>query len=337
MLFHRDLTAGIALGLAREEGIFVGTISWKFSGWCGLVYDEERYLWQNHFSQARFERECLREYVGVFPTVEDDATYYRHHETRFFTSLADQVPEGFRFSFKAPDDITIRTFPDLEAFGRRRGQPNAWFLNPGVFEMGFLRRLAAIRDKVGVVIFEFSHFGPDDFAHGRDFVAELDRFFESVPKDGWQYAVEVRNANLLQPEYFETLHRHGVAHVYNQWTRMPSVNEQLALCPAERNPFIVGRFLLTPGRSHDRAEEAFTPYHQVREVDPGAREALRVLIEAARRRDPPPANEDGKKPAADGTGRAEPRAFLYVGNHLEGNAPHTLGDVLAGLDRRASD
>ena len=94
--------------------------------------------------------------------------------------------------------------------------------------MGFLRHLEKIRDKVGMLIFEFSHFDLDDFVHGREFVSLLDEFFEAAPP-GWEYGVEVRNRNLLHPEYFGMLARHGVAHVYNQWTRMPPVTEQLRL------------------------------------------------------------------------------------------------------------
>ncbi len=37
------------------------------------------------------------------------------------------------------------------------------------------------------IIFEFSHFHTDDFAHGREFVDQLDRFFGLIPRD-WQYA-----------------------------------------------------------------------------------------------------------------------------------------------------
>src|SRR2546428_12787225 len=62
----------------------------------------------------------------------------------------------------------------------------------------------AIRQNVGVVMFEFSRFHQSDYEHGRDFVADLDKFFGALPKD-WPYAVEMRNKHWLAPEYFACL------------------------------------------------------------------------------------------------------------------------------------
>ena len=51
--------------LARA-GVRIGTSSWKYPGWCGQVYDEQRYLRREKFSVAKFERECLAEYTETF-------------------------------------------------------------------------------------------------------------------------------------------------------------------------------------------------------------------------------------------------------------------------------
>jgi hypothetical protein len=59
--------------LARGE-IFIGTSSWKYPGWCGQLYDEQRYLTRNKFSETKFERECLMEYAQTVSTVCVDAT-----------------------------------------------------------------------------------------------------------------------------------------------------------------------------------------------------------------------------------------------------------------------
>ncbi len=310
MLFERQRIAALVRRLFDEHGVCLGTSSWRYPGWCGILYDEDRYLWGTHFSQKRFNEHCLEEYAETFHSVCVDSTYYALPKKRFIDTITSQTPEDFVFSFKVPDDITIRTFPQLPSFGKRAGQENDLFLSPGLLEMGFLKRLEPIRSRVGTLIFEFSHFHPGEFEHGRDFVSALDRFFAQAPQ-GWEYAVEIRNANWLHPEYFAMLASHGVAHVYNQWTRMPSVEDQLTLHPLEANPFVVARFLLTPGCSHEWAKERFAPYHQLREVDPGARAfMLQLLREAAE-------------------GRGERRTYLYVGNELEGNALHTLSDVLA--------
>ncbi|MCB1234844.1 MAG: DUF72 domain-containing protein [Verrucomicrobiae bacterium] len=310
MLFERSRIAPLLARLAEDHNVFLGTSSWRFRGWCGTLYDEDRYLWGTHFSRRRFNDRCLEEYAAVFRTVEVDSTYYALPKIDRLLAMADQAPEGFRFSFKAPDDITVKHFPNLPAYGKKAGTANEFFLSEGLFAMGFLRHLERIREKVGMIVLEFSHFGEDDFGHGRDFVEALDGFLGSLPDEGWRIGVEVRNKNLLHPDYFAMLARHGAAHVYNQWTRMPSVTEQLGKLPARANAFLGARFLLTPGRTLDWARERFEPFHQIREIDESAREALVGLIRGAMDR------------------RPESPAYLYVGNDLEGNALHTIADVL---------
>lgn len=312
MLFERTRIAEIARRLFSEHGVRLGTSSWRYLGWCGTLYDEDRYLWGTHFSKRRFHVRCLEEYAETFRSVCVDSTYYALPRKRFLEGLVDQTPPDFVFSLKVPDDITIRTFPKLAAFGPRAGQPNEFYLSPELFEMGFVRRLEPMRERVGALVFEFSHFHPGDYGHGRDFVDDLDAFFSRAPR-GWDYAVEIRNANWLHPDYFAMLASHGVAHVYNQWTRMPPVLEQMAVHPPEANPFVAARFLLTPGRSHEWSREQFEPFHQLREIDPEAREAMARLLGAAMA-------GDGARPT-----------YLYVGNELEGNALHTISDVLGGL------
>src|SRR5437879_3390446 len=83
-----------------------------------------------------------------------------------------------------------------------------------------------------------------EYAHGRDFVADLDKFLGKLPK-GWPYGIEMRNSHWLREEYFGCLARHGVTHVYNSWDAMPPVNEQMALPGSRTNPALVAaRFLL---------------------------------------------------------------------------------------------
>jgi hypothetical protein len=49
-------------------------------------------------------------------------------------------------------------------------------------------------------MFEFSRFYPNDREHGRDFVADLDKFLAALAK-GWLYAVELRNGRMRQPRH----------------------------------------------------------------------------------------------------------------------------------------
>lgn len=314
VLFQRNRVKHLLSVLHRDHQLFVGTPSWRYLGWCGTLYDEDRYLWGNHFSKKRFHEHCLEEYAEVFPSVEVDSTYYALPKTNELKAMASQVPGEFRFSFKVTDTITIKNFPNLKSFGNRAGQVNEFFLDDQLFKMGFLRPLETFREQVGMVVFEFSHFDHDDFEHGREFVEALDQFFGKVPPD-WPYGVEIRNPNLLHPEHFSMLKRHGVAHVYNQWTAMPSVSEQLKQFPVGENPFLAARFLLTPGRDFRTARARFEPFNRLQEIDTDARQAM---VELARH-------------AIDADTTKKP-GFIYVGNDLEGNALHTLSDLLETIE-----
>lgn len=295
--------------LARA-GVFVGTSSWKYPGWLGQLYDRARYVWRGRYAETRFERNCLAEYAEVFKTVCVDAAYYKFPDARALDGLASQVPVDFQFAFKVTDEITIKKFPNQPRFGPRAGQPNANFLNAALFASAFLAPCEAIRAKVGLLMFEFSRFYPSDFARGRDFVAALDAFLGMLPR-GWPYGVEIRNASFLQPEYFATLARHGVAHVFNSWEAMPPVNEQVALPGSLTNSELAAmRLLLRPGRRYEDAVKLFSPYDRLQEPQPEARLAAARLIDAARQ-----------------TARPR-RLFVFVNNRFEGNALATIAAIV---------
>lgn len=308
MAFDREQIKKKAAALAAS-GIFIGTSSWKYPGWRGMLYDDARYVWRGKFAKIRFEDNCLNEYAEVFKTVCVDGAYYRFPTVKYLEGLAAQVPNDFQFAFKVTDAITLKRFTNLPRFGSNAGQANEHFLNAELFERAFLEPCKAIRSQVGLLMFEFSRFYPTDFEHGRDFVAALDAFLGRLPRD-WPYGVEMRNSNWLKPEYFECLARHGVTHVYNSWTEMPSVEEQIAIAESETNPELVAaRFLLKPGRNYEEAVKAFKPYTQIKEVNGAARQAGADLIK----------DRKIKK-----TGKT----FIYVNNRLEGNALETIDAML---------
>src|SRR4051794_25908571 len=220
---ERDKLKEIA-GRLAGQGIYVGTSSWKYAGWLGQLYEQDRYVYRGRFSESRFERLCLAEYSEVFKSVCVDAAYYKFPDARGLESLASEVPDDFQFAFKVTDQITLKRFGNLPRFGTRAGTVNENFLNAELFAAAFLAPCKTIRSKVGLLMFEFSRFYASDFERGREFVELLDGFLERLAK-GWPYGVEIRNANFLKPEYFAMLGRHGVAHVYNSWTDMPAIEE----------------------------------------------------------------------------------------------------------------
>jgi len=310
MPFDRELMKMRAAELAGK-GVFIGTSSWKYEGWRGMLYDEARYVYRGKFAKTRFERDCLAEYAEVFKTVCVDAAYYTFPRPEYLQKLAEAVPEDFRFGFKVTDAVTLKKYPNLARFGAMAGKPNPDFLNADLFVRSFLKPCEAIRSKVGVLMLEFTRFWPSDYEHGRDFVADLDKFLGELPK-GWPYAVELRNKHWLQPDYFQCLERHGVTHVFNSWEAMPPVSEQIAMGGSRTNPALTAaRFLLKPGRKYEEAVKTFQPYERVQEPNEEARSAGAKLI------------AEGKAAAG------KKQTYIYVNNRLEGNALETIEAMLA--------
>jgi uncharacterized protein YecE (DUF72 family) len=266
--FSRDDIKSSLADLAAN-GVLVGTSSWKYSGWRGMLYDEARYVWRGKFAESRFEKNCLVEYAEVFKTVCVDAAYYAFPSAKSLEGLAAQVPKDFQFGFKVTDTITLKKYPNHPRFGARAGKPNDFFLNAELFERAFLKPCESIRPHVGILMFEFSKFYRTDFENGRSFIAALDDFLGKLPK-GWPYGIEMRNRTWLVPEYFECLARHGVTHVYNSWTDMPPIEEQMALSVSETNPELVAA-RLSPAPPAAGAIESRNTAHPCR----GPKEPLR--------------------------------------------------------------
>jgi uncharacterized protein YecE (DUF72 family) len=302
--FDRAALAARLRALAAHN-IFIGGSSWKYEGWLGQIYSRERYMARGRFSRRIFEAECLREYAETFPTVCGDFAFYQFPTDDFWAKLFSLAPPGFRFAFKAPEQITCRAFPALPRYGPQAGRDNEMFLDSGAVKDLFLRPLAAHGDKAALIIFEFgSHVGRAFSAAGLpEFLDRLDPFLSALPPE-FRYAVEVRNPEFLAKDYFTCLRSHGVAHVYSAWSRMPELREQIAIPDSGTAAFRVCRALLRRGRPYERAVAEFAPYTEIRDANPEARESMRVPI---------------------GRAAEEKRMlFLFVNNRLEGNAPLTI-------------
>jgi hypothetical protein len=78
---HSNLAAKVAL--LASSGSYIGTSSWKYEGWLGLIYTPERYWTRGRFSRAKFEKTCLAEYAETFKTVCADAGYSKDFSVGF--------------------------------------------------------------------------------------------------------------------------------------------------------------------------------------------------------------------------------------------------------------
>ena len=219
-----------------------GTSTWTYEGWQGQVYKKT-------YAKSTFARECLGEYCQyqyqgepLFRTVGNDSTFYRPPTANQLRHYLNQIPEDFEMCFKVWEDITIPAYAKQARYGVKAGQPNPRFLDAKLFKDLVLTpyREANFQPHTGPFLFEFQRHGMST----EDFCLRLDTFFGQLPTD-FRYAVEIRNAGLLGPEYGTTLEKHGVAHVYNHWSYMPGLAEQHDRLERFTAPFTVLR-LLTP-------------------------------------------------------------------------------------------
>jgi uncharacterized protein YecE (DUF72 family) len=217
------------------------------------------------------------------------------------------VPDGFLVGLKVPEDVTVAKWPGHSQYGERAGHTNPNFLDPALFRLNFVKRLEPHAAKVGPLIFEFGTFAKAVFPRPDDFLFSLDDFLDALPTN-WQYAVEIRNADYLGPGYFTCLNSHGVAHVFNAWTRMPELGKQAEMEGAFTADFTVVRALLAKGRTYEAAVKEFQPYDRIQEPNEPARRAIARIVERIKRK------------GAQG--------FMFVNNRLEGFAPGTIEAIV---------
>ena len=295
------------LAVLASNDIFIGTSSWKYPGWLGQIYSPQRYMVRGRFSERRFEAECLNEYAATFPIVCGDFSFYQFPSEAYWKRLFASGPGSLKYAFKVPEEITVKMFPIHPRYGARAGDPNPSFLDALLFRNAFLDLLEPYRERIAVLIFEFGAFPKQCYRDVTEFVAELHPFLAALPPL-FRYAVEIRNQEFLSADYFSCLRHHGIAHVFNSWTRMPDLGEQIEIPDSYTADFTVARALLRRGRSYENAVAGFSPYKQVQDPNPDARQALRALIARSRKRHEP--------------------SYIFVNNRLEGNAPQTIEAIV---------
>ena len=283
-----------------------GTSTWNYPGWRGLVYH------QDYGSKGAAAR-MLEEYAAfpLFRTVGIDSSFYAPPTEEVLRSYAEHLPPGFPCLSKVWSQLTVHTFTKAQD-PARAGKVNPDFLNADLFvEEIYQPHQRHFAEHTGPFIFEFQTLAKSSGIDAEEFATRLDQFFSALPREG-QFAVEIRNEEFLTPMYFAVLREHGVAHVFNSWTRMPPIGHQLDLPGSISGPFIVARALLRPGRSYDEAVDVFAPYDRIREPNPKLRRDLVRLVEAAVRTRIP--------------------AYLLVNNRAEGSAPLTIAAVAELLE-----
>ncbi len=192
-----------------QRGYKIGTCSWNFDGWVGLVYSQPQ----------RRAVDYLPEYAKRFSTAEIDSWFYRIPDRRSVGEYAAAVPPGFSFTCKVPQEITL-----THHRRKRRSDPleaNPDFLSVERF-MRFLDAIEPLLPQMDAIMFEFEYLNRSKMPGLPAFMEQLGRFLDAIPA-GLPYAVEPRNANYLTEEWFAFLLGHRAAHVFSQKLHMPDV------------------------------------------------------------------------------------------------------------------
>ena len=241
-----------------EQGVYFGTSSWKYEGWLGSIYDAERYVTRGKFSQQKFEAECLAEYAATFPVVCGDFAFYQFPSPDYWKRLFGQTPASFLFGFKVPEEITVARWPRHARVRRPGRQPQR-----------SVPRRGPLRKPVHPCPGSLCRAGRHADLRVRDLPAvdlpDCGRFprpARPLPRGtpGW-VPVQYRDPQprVSGAAHFDLLARHGVAHVFNAWSRMPELKKQLEMPGTFTADFTVVLRPPEQGRNYEQAVQTLHP------------------------------------------------------------------------------
>ena len=287
-----------ALDLARylPAGVRLGTSSWHFPGWRGLV-------WAGAHEPGDLSRHGLRAYARhpLLTAAGIDRSFYAPLSARHFAAYAEQVPAHFRFVVKAPGLITS---PWQPGEGACRGGSNPHFLDPGFAAGQFVEpALAGLGAQAGTLLFQFPPLGRALTRSPERFIAQLQVFLSQLPK-GPHYAVEVRDSRIMTRRFFASLKEAGARCCVGVHPRMPAVSVQAAAMSGFGPGPLLIRWNLGQNCSYEEARARFTPFDRLVEEDAATRESIAQLCLA--------------------TVAAGEACTIIANNKAEGSAPLTL-------------
>ena len=195
--------------------IRIGTCSWKYDSWKGIVYpDKDKFNY-------------LQEYSKHFNTVEVDQWFWSLFEPKKAVlpkqsdvkSYAGSTPDNFKFTIKIPNSITLTHFyskSKTEAL-----KPNPYFLSTELFD-SFLQSIKPLKKKTGVLMLQFEYLNKQKLSGLTEFIDRFEGFIDTVDRK-YTYGIELRNPNFLKKPFFEFIERNKLAMVFLQGYYMPPV------------------------------------------------------------------------------------------------------------------
>ncbi|SJZ47307.1 Uncharacterized conserved protein YecE, DUF72 family [Enhydrobacter aerosaccus] len=284
--------------------IRLGTSSWFFPGWRGLVYE-------GLYPQTALSKKGLAAYaqIPMLRTVSLDRTFYAPLTMVEYVRYATQVPEHFSFVVKAPALVCDAVMRDEEGRGK---VPNPHFLDPAIAAREFVVPcIEGLGAKAGPLVFQISPL-PRSLAEEAPLLIErLALFFAALPtalgRHRPLYALELRNSDLLTPRLMRTLREVGVRYCVGLHDRMPEVERQetaLKALDGDEPGDLVVRWNLHRGFLYKAAQQRYDPFDKLVDEDPVTRRILARMAATAF--------------------KAGRKVWITANNKAEGSAPLTL-------------
>ncbi len=294
--------------------IRLGSSSWFFPGWRGLVYDGVH-------PQATLSRKGLEAYaqIPLLRTVSLDRTFYAPISAVDYARYASQVPEHFSFVVKAPAIVCDAVMRDEEGRGK---VSNPHFLDAAIATREFvLPCLEGLKAKAGPLVFQVSPLPRTLVEDASLFIERLEAFFAALPHAlGTHrpiYALELRNPELLTPRLMRMLGRTDVRYCVGLHDRMPEVERQEAALRAldgeEPGPLVV-RWNLHRGFLYQAAKQRYEPFDRLVDQDGETRRALARMAATAY--------------------KAGRKVWITANNKAEGSAPLSVLELAREIARQ---
>lgn len=197
--------------------LHIGTCSWKYDSWRGIIYPEKG------------DVNYLKEYSQHYDTVEVDQWFWSLHAKNKI-SLPDpktaeaynlSAPDKFYFTIKMPNSITLTHF-----YKKSKNEPlieNEHFLSTEMLEQ-FNQNISAMDKKIGMVMYQFEYLNKNKMNSQIDFQFQFADFINNG-NHKYPTAVEIRNPNYLNNDYFDFLNENEIYHVFLQGYYMPNILE----------------------------------------------------------------------------------------------------------------
>lgn len=250
----------MTLATALPPEVRLGTSSWGFPGWTGLV-------WADTHTSTQLARQGLPAYARhpLLRTVSLDRAFYKPLSVSEYENLAAQVPDDFRFVVKAPSLVA-------DAMVRDHGhglQRNKTFLDPDTAVREFVQpALKGLGSKIGALVFQLSPLPSSLLSRIPGVLNSLATMLAALPSlrpiapDG-VVAVEVRNPELVTPELARVLRAAGATYCLGLHAKMPLIEAQLPMLRAMWPGPLVARWNLHQRHGaygYETAKDLYEPF-----------------------------------------------------------------------------